>query len=127
MVRRKQLAQASAAKMYRHFAVVTVAAPEATPPVPAPRPPASAPAVRTASAKVSQSAPAASNPADPKPDDARARCEQRRAAVVESFRDALMATVDELVPVLEQRHIPVDGGVAYKMAFTLFNAWRDAR
>ena len=107
--------------------VVTVAAPEAPAPPPPPRSPASAPAVRSAPAKPSTNPPAASEPANAKPDDTRARCEQRRAAVVESFRDALMATVDELVPVLEQRHIPVDGGVAYKMAFTLFNAWRDAR
>ena len=50
----------------------------------------------------------------------------QRAAVVQSFRAALTATVEELVPVLEQRNIAVTGDVVYKCAFTLFTAWRDS-
>src|SRR6185437_1630317 len=106
--------------------VVTVAAPEAPAPVSVPRSGASAPVVRTAPANAPRSTPAASEPANAKPDDARARGEKRRAAVVESFRAALTATVEEFVPVLEQRNIAVTGDVVYKCAFTLFTAWRES-
>ncbi len=51
--------------------------------------------------------------------------EAKRAAIVASFRTALVATADELLPIFEQHHVHVDGDVLYRCAFTLFAAWRD--
>ena len=51
--------------------------------------------------------------------------ETQRAAIVASFRAALAATADELLPIFEQHHVHVDGDVLYRCAFTLFAAWRD--
>ena len=106
--------------------VVTLAAPEATAPSPPPRSPASARVVRTAPAKPGSSTLAAAEPAQPTPDDPRARCEKRRRAVTATFREALTIALEDLAPLMERHQVPATGDVVYKMAFSLFQGWREA-
>jgi len=106
--------------------VVSLARPEAPAPLPPPRSPGSAPAVRPVAAKPGSSAPAATTPANPSRDDARARCETRRRQVTAAFREALTIALEDLAPLMERHQVQATGDVVYKMAFSLFQGWREA-